>query len=205
VVIIRRGYLVAEWYENGAGRRLASTSIPAPSRSPHGVRHFVRRCALRRLATAVDLDSRAYAYIPAGHPLTDPRKEHITLRHLLSMSSGIPGESIGAYGVRTRRASTPLRRVGFQPVLAGAPTSSCGFPISLPSPASAGDYCDPAFAHLALAFREIAGQELAHFMDERVFRPIGIESLTWEKLGLDDGESGNTRIRFRALMSPLAS
>ena len=48
---------------------------------------------------AVDLDSNAYAHIPAGYPLSDPRKERITLRHLLSMSSGIPGESIGLFGV----------------------------------------------------------------------------------------------------------
>jgi CubicO group peptidase (beta-lactamase class C family) len=57
-------------------------------------------------------------------------------------------------------------------------------------PGSRWDYCDPAFAHLGLAFHEITGQELASFMSERVFRPVGIESLTWDTLGQDDGRFG---------------
>jgi hypothetical protein len=41
----------------------------------------------------IDLDSPVYEFIPEGRPLTDPRKEKIQLKHLLSMTSGIPGES----------------------------------------------------------------------------------------------------------------
>ena len=34
----------------------------------------------------VDLDSPAYNFIPQGHPLSDPRKEAITIRQLLTMT-----------------------------------------------------------------------------------------------------------------------
>jgi CubicO group peptidase (beta-lactamase class C family) len=192
VVIIRRGYLVAEWHENGAGPETCF-NIHSCTKSLTGTAYGMIFDDVRRgrIVAAVDLDSSAYASIPAGHPLTDPRKERITLRHLLSMSSGIPGESIGAYGVRTAPGVNPFAAaLGFQPVLARGTDIELWVSHLVAEPGSRWDYCDPAFAHLALAFREIAGQELAHFMDERVFRPIGIESLTWEMLGLHDGGIG---------------
>ena len=192
VVIIRRGYLVAEWYENDAGPE-TRFNIHSCTKSLTGTAYGMMFDDVRRgrLAVAADLDSPAYASIPAGHPLTDPRKERITLRHLLSMSSGIPGESIGAYGVRTTPGINPFAAaLGFHPVLARDTGTELWVSRLAAEPGSRWDYCDPAFAHLALAFREITGQELAQFMAERVFRPIGIESLTWEMLGLDDGEIG---------------
>ena len=117
VVIIRRGYLVAEWHENGAGPE-TRFNIHSCTKSLTGTAYGIMFDDVRRgrLAAAADLDSPAYAYIPAGRPLTDPRKERITLRHLLSMSSGIPGESIGAYGVRTAPGINPFAAaLGFHP------------------------------------------------------------------------------------------
>jgi CubicO group peptidase (beta-lactamase class C family) len=192
VVIIHRGHLVAEWYENGAGPE-TRFNIHSCTKSLTGTAYGILFDDVRRgkLAAAVDLDSPAYAYIPAGHPLTDPRKERIALRHLLSMSSGIPGESIGAYGLPTAPGINPFAAaLGFHPVLARGTDIELWVSHLVAEPGARWDYCDPAFAHLALAFREIAGQELAQFMAERVFRPIGIESLTWETLGLDDGGIG---------------
>jgi len=192
VVIIRRGYLVAEWYENGAGPDTCF-NIHSCSKSVTGTAYGILFDDARngRIARPVDLDSPAYAYIPAGHPLTDPRKAQITLRHLLSMSSGIPGESIGVFGVRTAADINPFAAaLGFHPVLTRDADAETWVSRLVAEPGVRWDYCDPAFAHLALAFREITGQELAPFMEERVFRPIGIESLTWDTLGLDDGRVG---------------
>ncbi len=192
MVIIRRGYLVAEWHENGAGPQTCF-NIHSCTKSLTGTAYGILFDDVRsgRIPASVDLDSPAYAYIPPGHPLTDSRKERITLRHLLSMSSGIPGESIGAYGVRTAPGINPFAAaLGFYPVLARGTDIELWVSHLVAEPGSRWDYCDPAFAHLSLAFREIAGQEVAQFMAERVFRPIGIESLTWETLGMDDGGIG---------------
>jgi CubicO group peptidase (beta-lactamase class C family) len=192
VVIIRRGYLVAEWHENGAGPETCF-NIHSCTKSLTGTAYGILFDEARRgrIARAVDLDTPAYAHIPAGHPLTDPRKARITLRHLLSMSSGIPGESIGVYGVRTAPGVNPFAAaLGFRPALARDTGAEVWVSQLTAEPGSRWDYCDPAFAHLSLAFREIAGQELAQFMGERVFQPIGIEGLTWETLGMDDGGFG---------------
>ena len=47
------------------------------------------------------LDSPAYDFIPEGHPLSDERKAQITVRHLLTMTSGILGH------IRGRRLRDP--------------------------------------------------------------------------------------------------
>ncbi len=192
VVIIRRGHLVAEWYENGAGPE-TRFNIHSCTKSLTGTAFGIVLDDVRsgRIPGDVDLDSPAYAYIPAGHPLTDPGKERITLRHLLSMSSGIPGESVGVFGVHTSPDVDPFAAaLGFHPVLARDSEAEVWVSQLAAEPGSHWDYSDPAFAHLSLAFQGIAGQELAQFMDERVFGPIGIESLTWDSMGLEDGSAG---------------
>ncbi len=101
VVIIRHGYVVAEWYANGA-RADTLFNIYSCTKSFTGTAYGLlfedSRQGRLPASPNVDLDTPAYLHIPAGYPLTDPRKERITLRHLLSMSSGIPGESIGIFG-----------------------------------------------------------------------------------------------------------
>ena len=194
VVIVRRGYLVAEWYENGA---LPDTTfnIYSCTKSFTGTAYGILFDDGRRdrppSGQAVDLDSPAYSYIPAGYPLTDPRKERILFRHLLSMTSGIPGESIGIYGIPAASGINP-----FEAALGRFPIKGRELPTDLwastlaAEPGSRWDYSDPAFSHLSLAFRAIAGRELSQFMQERVFDPIGVESLTWDLLGIDDGRIG---------------
>ena len=192
VVIIRRGHLVAEWYENGAGPE-TRFNIHSCTKSLTGTAFGIVLDDVRsgRIPGDVDLDSPAYAQIPAGYPLTDPGKERITLRHLLSMSSGIPGESVGVFGVHTSPGINPFAAaLGFHPVLARDSEAEVWVSQLAAEPGSHWDYSDPAFAHLTLAFQGIAGQELARFMDERVFAPIGIESLTWDSMGLEDGSVG---------------
>jgi CubicO group peptidase (beta-lactamase class C family) len=48
---------------------------------------------------SIDLDSPAYDFIPKGQPPSDSRKAKIQLKHLLSMTSGIPGEDEGVVGI----------------------------------------------------------------------------------------------------------
>ena len=194
VVIVRRGYLVAEWYENGA---LPDTKFNIYSctksftGTAYGLLFDEGRQGRLPAGQVVDLDSPAYPHIPAGYPLTDSRKERIKLRHLLSMTSGIPGESIGIAGVRTEPGTNPFEAaLGRFPLKGNESTAELWAARLAAEPGSRWDYSDPAFAHLSLAFRNITGQEISQFMQERVFDPIGIESLTWDMLGVDDGRIG---------------
>ena len=182
VVIIRHGYLVKEFY---------TFNVLVPTRFDiwSGTKSFTgtawglllddsRRGRLPH-SQQVDLDSPAYAYIPEGYPLTDPRKEHITMRHLLTMTSGIPGEKIGIHGNPTTTENGP-----FEHALGRCPNRYGKWADKLlAEPGICWDYSDPAIAHLSLAFWNIMKQEMSDYLKERIFDPIGIENLSWDIQG----------------------
>lgn len=73
-------------------------------RSKAGIDPSGCRCNHRLPGNAgFDLDSKAYDFIPEGHPLTDPRKEKILRKHLLDV--GITGQAEGLLGI----AAAPAR------------------------------------------------------------------------------------------------
>jgi CubicO group peptidase (beta-lactamase class C family) len=194
VVVIRRGYLIAEWYANGA-QPDTLFNIYSCTKSFTGTAYGLlfedSRHDRLPASSHVDLDTPAYQQIPGGYPLTDPRKERITFRHLLSMSSGIPGESFGIYGAHAAPGIN-----AFEAALGRFPLIGRDVPGPLwasklaAEPGSRWDYSDPAFSHLGLAFNHITGQEMSQFLRERVLGPIGIEKASWELLGVDDGRIG---------------
>jgi len=194
VAVVRHGYLAAEWYEQGASSA-TTFNVYSCTKSFTGTAFGLlfddtRQGKLAGTRT-VELDSPAYAFIPEGHPLTDARKGRITLRHLLSMTSGIPGESIGVFDTRTASGVSPFTAaLGFAPLTAKTPLGQAWTDRLSSEPGSLWDYSDPAYVHLALAFRNITGEELGPYMQRRVFDPIGIEGLTWEPMGFDDGRVG---------------
>jgi len=182
IVIIRHGYLVREFY---------TFNVLIPTRFD------IWSCTKSFTGTAwglllddsrqgrftdgprVDLDSPAYAFIPQGRPLTDPRKEQITIRHLLTMTSGIAGERTGIAGIPTATGHGP-----FEHALGRSPNRFGYWTDKLTAePGTVWDYSDPAFAHLSLAFAHIAGREMAGVMRQRVFDPIGMEHLSWDVQG----------------------
>ncbi len=127
----------------------------------------------------VDLDTPAYACIPEGYPLSDPHKEDITIRHLLTMTSGIPGEESGLRGAPTRTGDGP-----FEYALGRCPNRYGRSAATLvAAPGTRFEYSDAAFAHLALAFAHVEGRELHTYLAERVFAPIGMENVSWDVQG----------------------
>jgi CubicO group peptidase (beta-lactamase class C family) len=182
IVIIRHGYLVREFY---------TFNVLTPTRFDiwSGTKSFtgtawgllLEDSRQKRLPQGrqVDLDSPAYAFIPEGHPLSDPRKERITIRHLLTMTSGIPGERSGIAGIPTATGDGP-----FEHALGRCANRHGKWADRLSAePGSRWDYSDPAFCHLVLTFAHITGREISDVMQERVFAPIGIENLSWDVQG----------------------
>jgi CubicO group peptidase (beta-lactamase class C family) len=182
IVIIRHGYLVREFY---------TFNIPIPTRFNiwSGTKSFTgtawgllleasRRNELPN-GQQVDLDSPAYPFIPEGYPLTDPRKERITIRHLLTMTSGIAGHSSGCIGMPMGTAHGP-----FEHALGRSPNRHGYWANKLVAePGTHFEYSDVGMQHLSLAFANIMGREMSDFMQERVFAPIGIGHLSWNVLG----------------------
>ena len=127
----------------------------------------------------VDIDSFAYDYLPEGYPLSDERKKNIRVRHLLSMTSGIPGEGSGVIGMPTATGQGAFEHAfGFCPNRYGVWANTLAA-----EPGSCWDYSDAGMCHLAVMFHNITGRDMADFMEERVFGPIGIENLSWDVQG----------------------
>jgi len=126
-----------------------------------------------------DLESCAYQFIPEGYPLSDPKKEKIKIKHLLSMTSGIPGESANAFG-----APTTIRNGPFEHAFGRCPNRYGKWVARLHSePGTRWDYSDPAMCHLSVIFTNVAGRRMDEYLTERVIGPIGVESFTWDVQG----------------------
>jgi len=173
VLLIRHGYVVGEWYQN----------------ADRSTRWNVRSCSKSFTGTAfgmlfdegkgLDIDSPAYDFIPEGYPLSDPRKAQITLRHLLSMTSSIPGEGHGIFGLAAADDSGP-----FEFALGKCPNEGGQWVSELTgAPGTTFEYSDMAFAHLAIVFRHVAGEELDEYLRRRLLDPIGVERLEWTRIG----------------------
>jgi CubicO group peptidase (beta-lactamase class C family) len=182
IAIVRKGFLAAEWF--GVPAMPATTfDVWSCTKSATGIAVGMllddsRNHRLPRHGT-IDLDSPVYDFIPEGHPLTDPRKEKIKLKHLLSMTSGIPGESQGIVGVAVAPASGEFEfALGKDPNRFGISAAQMDA-----APGERWDYSDAAFAHLSLIFANVAGKEIGEYMRERVFQPIGMQNFGWDLQG----------------------
>ncbi len=160
IVIIRHGYLVKEQY---AFNVLPHTRFDIWS----GTKSFTGTAWAILFGDSregklpdrrqVDLDSPAYAFIPEGYPLTDPRKERILFRHLLTMTSGIAGEASGIVGM-----PTATQHGAFEHALGRVPNRFGHWTDTLVAePGTHWEYSDPAMCHLALAFAHIMGEGMS--------------------------------------------
>lgn len=178
VAIIRHGYLVREFFSFNVS---ATTRFDVWSctKSFTGTAWGLALDDSRRgdlpSRRRIDLDTPIYEHIPEGHPVSDPRKERIALGHLLSMTSGIPGERFSIYG-----SSTATGFGSFEFALGRCPNQYGVWAAELQAePGAVWDYSDAAFSHLSLAFLHVVEQELADYVRNRILDPIGIETLNW--------------------------
>ena len=182
IVVIRHGYLVKELYTFNVS--LSNRfDIWSGTKSFAGTAWGLlfeesRRCKIQN-RKPVDLESYAYEYIPEGYPLTDIRKEKIKIKHLLSMTSGIPGESMGVIGMTAATGEGH-----FEFALGKCPNRYGKWVDKLAAePGTKWDYCDAGVSHLALAFKNITDIEISEYMNERILEPIGIENCSWDVEG----------------------
>jgi CubicO group peptidase (beta-lactamase class C family) len=182
LVVIRHGYLVREWFGVPAMPQ-TTYDVWSSTKSATGIAYGLLLDASRRHRLPHDaqigLDSKAYDFIPEGHPLTDPRKAQITIRQLLTMTSGIPGESHGVVGLQVTPGGGE-----FEIALGRQRDRLQGSAAKLyTDPGKGWDYSDAAFSHLSLIFKHVTGKEIGHVMTTHVFRPIGIENSSWDMEG----------------------
>ena len=175
VVIVRHGWLVREYSTfNVASSTRFDLWSSTKSFTAAAWGHL-----LGGHSGGVTMDTPAYELIPEGRPLSDPRKSDITVRHLLSMTSGIPGEESGVYGM----ANATTNGV-YEFALGHAPNRYGQWAAELVAePGTRWEYSDAAYAHLSLAFAAVTGQEIAEYFSERVLNPIGVRNVAWDLQG----------------------
>lgn len=201
IVIIHHGYLVAEWYGLPA---MPTTTFDgwSSTKSSTGIAYGLlledsRNHKLPHDAQ-ITLDTPIYDYVPEGFPLSDPEKKKIKLRHILSMTSGIAGEDHGLIGL----ADTPGG--GDYEIALGKQPNRFGHSAEklVAEPGTHWEYSDAGFAHLSLFFYHATGRELADYMKERVFDPIGIQNVGWDWQGgagnIGPHNNAHSGLRFSA-------
>ncbi len=160
VLIARHGRLVAErYFRRAAGQR--AHNMKSASKSVLS--------ALAGLAVkegVLDLDQPIADVLPEAADLDDPRKQAITVRHLLTMTSGLASTSFGNYGSWV--ASRNWVRAALARPLEAEPGTRFSY--------STGN------THLLSAtLARAAGKSTHDFAREHLFAPLGIRRSAWAR------------------------
>lgn len=158
VIVIRNGKIAAEKYFNG--RNVFSTQT-VRSVSKSFLSALVGIAVNREL---ISLDQKMIEFFPEYQSaITDQRVNNITLRHLLTMRSGIKGD-VEAYFTFTS-SSNWIRTI-------------MGLPLNF-DPGSKSGYSTAGTHLIAGMLTKAVGMSLADFAQENLFEPMGIEIKDW--------------------------
>ncbi len=201
LLVIRHGIIVGEWYKDCGREKTFNIYSCSKSYTSLAFGLLLADSDAGKLTGGkkLTLDTKVLTeeWLPEALPLSDPRKADITLRHLLTMTSGIGGEE-------------PPTFAPFEWSL-GKIEGSAWSKLK-GKPGTVFHYSNAGIAHLVLIFNHAAGKDLYPFLKERVFEPVGMEKITWNKLGgggqlgpFSEGFSGvNTTAREHARFLYLA-
>lgn len=152
---------------------LDATFYPYDNRSVHDVASVTKSLMTTLIGIAIDqgkleLDQPMVSFFPERTIANlDERKERITVRHLLSMSSGLDCTAEG--GERTQAEMV-------------AAQDWIQFALDLPSihePGTLFDYCSPGMHLLSGILQEATGLSAAEFARLYLFVPLGIQDTYW--------------------------
>ncbi len=160
VLVARHDRLVAERYFRGyAGRR------------PHNMKSASKSVLSALAGLAVDngvleLDQPIAELLPEAAGLDDPGKQKITVRHLLTMTSGLESTSFGNYGSWV--ASRNWVRAALERPLQAAPGARFAY-------STGGTHL------LSATLARAAGRSTHDFAREHLFAPLGIRHSAWSR------------------------
>jgi CubicO group peptidase (beta-lactamase class C family) len=205
LVVVRHGWLAYERYQGAAtvdsnrdlhscGKAFTSTAVGVlmeehPDLFPAG------------------LDQLVYTdtYLPPeAFPLTDPRKAKIKLGQLLSMSSGIRGNNpcVGPDGEVTIEPAGPDGSFPDDVAFGHATWKGTSAETMWADPGDGYSYASAGPLILAAMLRQITGKDVADYMREKVFDPIGWESWGWAKNPPEPDGSRHTKAQGGIQPSP---
>ena len=161
-VVIRRGHLVLE-VERGNSSKTDARRVASVSKAICATVLAIASDQSQRGLTPrkMKFDDRAFEFIPWAKPLSDPRKERITVKQLLNHTSGICPEAMGAPNDGTWGYILGHTDDSRTAKLAFDPGTACG-------------YSTHALSHAALVCEAVTGMPYDKFAIKALFEPIGI-------------------------------
>ena len=201
VVVVRNGMLVYEQYFDGDDMR-GSTWIgiaPHDANTLHNMESITKSVIALLVGIAFDrgllknLDAPIFSFFPEYGDLRTPEKDQITLRHLLSMTSGLD------WPERAISSNNPgnILRWGY---IASDPYRFVLERSVEVTPGTAWNYNGGGVWLLGLVLRKVAEQPLEQFAKEALFEPLGIQDWEWARFpNADLGTSGGLHLRPRDL------
>jgi CubicO group peptidase (beta-lactamase class C family) len=201
VVIARHGALVYEHYFAGQDWRLSMPlgEVTFAARTKHDTRSISKSVTSLLVGIALDrglltdLDTPVFSFFPECDDLRTPEKDRITLRHLLTMSSGLAWDETSVPYVN------PSNSYGQMEV---APRSD-RFVLEQPLaalPSTVFNYNSGSTELLGVILRKVSGKRLDQFAKEVLFDPLGIEDWDWDwSAGFNPSAGSGLRLRPRDL------
>ncbi len=161
-VVIRRGHVVLE-VERGNSSRTDARRVASVSKAVCAtVLAIASEQSRQGVGRRMTFDDRAFDFIPWARPLSDPRKERITIRQLLNHTSGLCPEATGAPNdgsweyILGHTGDLRTVRLAFDP-------------------GTASGYSSHALHHASLVCENVTGRPYDEFAIDALFKPLGIE------------------------------
>ena len=172
LLVIRRGHIVGEWTKDCDRKKAFNIYSSSKSYTSVAWGLLLQDSDAGKLpgGKKITLDTKVCTgeWLPESLPLSDPRKADITVRHLLTMASGIGGEAVPA-------------EAPFEVSL--GKTEGSIFAKLKGDPGTVYNYSNAGVAHLVMVFNRATGKDLYPFLKERVLDPIGEKPESWAEIG----------------------
>jgi CubicO group peptidase (beta-lactamase class C family) len=205
VVVVRHGVLVYERYFAGNDWRLNMPlgDVNFHAATTHDMRSISKSVTSLLVGIAfdrgllTDLDAPVFSFFPEYEALRTPEKDRITLRHLLTMSSGL------AWNETTVPLTDPSNAY-WQLEVALQADHYVLAQLLAAQPGEIFNYNTGTANLLGLILRKVSDKRLDAFAKETLFDPLGIEDWDWDwdwdyNAGFNPAAGSGLRLRPRDL------
>jgi len=183
-VVIRKGWVAAEWLNYADARGIASCT---KSLTGLCIAKLLDSSDAGKTAKRIGMDDAVHPYLPEAWSAPDARKKNIRLRHLLTMSSGLfPYD--GPYPKAGKEYFDVTLSTGFES-----------------APETVWAYASVPIDLMSLAIENVTGKTEKEFFDREIGGPIGVPPVSWPTMGEtahtggSGGPGGGARFKARDL------
>lgn len=182
IMVIRRGWIVAEWSTSPRPMAIASCT---KSLTAVAMAKLFDLSDSGRFATTIGIDDYAYRYLPASWAAEEAERKSIKIRHLMTMSSGLDAYD-GPYGDLDAYAETVVTRRVVAP------------------PGEVWEYSSAPVDLLSQIIEKVTGKTQRDFFNQEIGAAIGGQEVTWPSYQGHTGSSGGPGLGARYTARELA-